>query len=76
MNGVDSSGVPGEHLPALPLSLLPSRWKQAAAVLPPRPPATHLWGCHRPRLADRFVFEHLLQVRVPGCSIVRIADNR
>jgi len=63
-------------MPALPLSLMTSLWEQFSAVLPPRPPETHPLGCHRPRIADRLVFEKLLQVLVLGCAYERIADHR
>ncbi len=63
-------------MPAWPLSLMTSIWEQFSAVLPPRPPETHPLGCHRPRIADRLVFEKLLQVLVLGCAYERIADHR
>jgi transposase len=52
-------------------------WDQFAALLPPRPATdpTHPLGCHRPRVADRIVFDKLLQVLRFGCSYQGIADT-
>jgi transposase len=35
----------------------------------------HPLGCHRPRIADRVVFDKLIQVLVFGCGHRRIADH-
>jgi transposase len=62
-------------VPAIP-SWLEPLWDQFAALLPDRPvydPA-HPLGCHRPRIADRIVFEKLVQVLRFGCSYESIAD--
>jgi transposase len=45
-----------------------------SALLPTRPD-THPLGCHRPRIADRVVFDKLIQVLVFGCGYRRIADH-
>ena len=37
--------------------------------------ATHPWGCHRRRVADRIVFDKLIQVLRFGCSYDAIADT-
>jgi Transposase DDE domain. len=52
-------------------------WDQFAALLPERPVVDplHPLGCHRPRVADRLVFEKLLQVLRFGCSYESIADS-
>jgi hypothetical protein len=50
-------------VPALPSSILEPLWVQVAALLPTRPD-THPLGCHRPRIADRVVFDKLIQVLV------------
>jgi transposase len=52
-------------------------WDQFAALLPERPRVdpSHPLGCHRPRVADRLVFEKLLQVLRFGCSYESIADS-
>ena len=63
-------------MPALPSWLLDPLWDQFAALLPDRPvyvPA-HPLGCHRPRIADRIVFDKLIQVLRFGCSYASIAD--
>jgi transposase len=61
-------------VPALPSSVLEPLWVQIAALLPTRPD-THPLGCHRPRIADRVVFDKLVQVLVFGCGYRRIADT-
>jgi transposase len=63
-------------VPAIPSWLLEPLWDQFAALLPDRPvydPA-HPLGCHRPRIADRVIFEKLVQVLRFGCSYESIAD--
>jgi len=61
-------------VPALPSSILEPLWVQVSALLPTRPD-THPLGCHRPRIADRVVFDKLIQVLVFGCGYRRIADH-
>ncbi|MDX3578459.1 IS5 family transposase [Streptomyces sp. FL07-04A] len=64
-------------MPVLPSWLTEPLWDQFAALLPPRPefdPA-HPLGCHRRRVADRIVFDKLLQVLRFGCSYEAIADT-
>jgi transposase len=61
-------------VPALPSSILEPLWVQIAALLPTRQD-THPLGCHRPRIADRIVFDKLIQVLVFGCGYRRIADQ-
>jgi len=64
-------------VPVVPSWLMTPLWDQFAALLPERPvvdPA-HPLGCHRPRVADRLVFEKLLQVLRFGCSYESIADS-
>jgi transposase len=60
-------------VPALPSSVLEPLWVQVAALLPTRQ-VSHPLGCHRPRIADRVVFDKLIQVLVFGCGYRRIAD--
>ena len=53
-------------------------WDQFAALLPAAAEpfvATHPWGCHRRRIADRIVFDKLIQVLRFGCSYEAIADT-
>jgi transposase len=62
-------------VPAVPVCLLEPLWEQFAALLPERPdfsPA-HPLGCHRRRVADRVVFEHVIAALVHGSGYERIA---
>ena len=63
-------------MPAIPSWLLEPLWDQFAALLPDRPvyDPSHPLGCHRPRIADRIIFEKLVQVLRFGCSYASIAD--
>ena len=63
-------------MPAIPSWLLEPLWDQFAALLPPRPVylPSHPLGCHRQRIADRIIFEKLVQVLRFGCSYESIAD--
>jgi transposase len=63
-------------VPAIPSWLLEPLWDQFAALLPPRPVylPSHPLGCHRQRIADRVIFEKLVQVLRSGCSYESIAD--
>ena len=54
-------------MPALPSSLIEPLWDQFAALIPHHVD-THPLGCHRPRIADRIVFDKLLQVLVLGAG--------
>src|SRR5690242_13077481 len=62
-------------MPVLPASLFEPLWVQFAAVLPPRPRVvpTHPLGCHRERVSDRLVFEHVIAALVHGSGYERIA---
>ena len=65
-------------MPALPVSLFEPVWQQFAALLPARPaiaPA-HPLKCHRPRIPDRVVFEHVVEALVHGSGYERIASSR
>jgi transposase len=63
-------------VPAIPSWLLEPLWDQFAALLLGRPVyhPSHPLGCHKPRIADRIIFEKLIQVLRFGCSYVSIAD--
>jgi transposase len=63
-------------VPALPGSLLDPLWEQFAALLPAHPDVapTHPLGCHRRRIADRVVFEHVVDALVHGSGYERIAS--
>ncbi len=63
-------------MPALPVCLLEPLWVQFSALLPERPrfSPTHPLGCHRERIADRVVFEHVIAALVHGSGYERIAS--
>ena len=64
-------------MPALPSWLIDPLWDQFAALIPAREQfvPTHPWGCQRRRVADRIVFDKLIQVLRFGCSYEGIADT-
>jgi transposase len=51
-------------------------WVQFSALLPEHPTVspTHPLGCHRPRISDRIIFEHVLAALVHGSGYERIAS--
>jgi hypothetical protein len=63
-------------VPALPACLLEPLWCEFAAQLPERPPyaPSHPLGCHRARVPDRVVFEHVIGALVHGSGYERIAS--
>lgn len=63
-------------MPALPSWLTTPLWDQFAALLPQRSTyhPDHPLGCHRRRVADRIVFDKLVQVLVFGCGYRKLAD--
>src|SRR3954467_12739175 len=66
-------------MPAVPSSLLEPIWVEFAAAVGtderPEFDPSHPLGCHRRRIADRVVFEHLLQALVHGSGYERIATG-
>ncbi|MCX4776139.1 IS5 family transposase [Streptomyces sp. NBC_01264] len=62
-------------MPALPSCLLEPLWDQFSALLPARREfaADHPLGCHRRRIADRTVFEHVVLALVHGSGYERIS---
>jgi transposase len=60
----------------MPSCLLDPLWSQFSALLPVRPPVdpTHPLGCHRRRIPDRLVFEHVVAALVHGSGYERIAS--
>jgi transposase len=62
-------------VPAVPSSLLEPVWVEFAALLPRRTEfhPDHPLGCHRRRIPDRVVFEHLVDALVHGSGYERIA---
>ena len=63
-------------MPVLPVCLLEPLWVQFSALLPERPrfAPTHPLGCHRERIEDRVVFEHVIAALVHGSGYERIAS--
>ena len=63
-------------MPVLPVCLMEPLWDQFSVLLPARPRVspTHPLGCHRPRIADRVVFEHVIAALVHGSGYERIAS--
>jgi transposase len=63
-------------VPIVPVCLLEPLWEQFAVLLPERPSVapTHPLGCHRPRVSDRVVFEHVIAALVHGSGYERIAS--
>jgi hypothetical protein len=61
-------------VPVLPVCLFEPLWVQFSALLPARPrfSPTHPLGCHRERVADRVVFEHVIAALVHGSGYERI----
>ena len=63
-------------MPVVPSCLLEPIWGEFCALLggesPPFDPA-HPLGCHRRRVSDRVVFEHVVQALVHGSGYERIA---
>jgi hypothetical protein len=54
-----------------------SLWAELEALLGARPvfSATHPWGCHRRRIPDRVVFEHIVEAMVHGSGYEIIASQ-
>jgi hypothetical protein len=63
-------------MPVLPVCLFEPLWVQFSALLPARPrfSPTHPLGCHRERIEDRVVFEHVIAALVHGSGYERIAS--
>jgi hypothetical protein len=67
-------------VPVVPSCLLEPAWVEFRALLnerrggePPEFAAGHPWGCHRRRIPDRVVFEHVINALVHGSGYERIA---
>jgi hypothetical protein len=63
-------------VPALPSCLLEPAWDQFRALLPDRAEFDpgHPLGCHRRRIPDRVVFDHVVQALVHGSGYERISS--
>jgi transposase len=64
-------------VPVLPVCLVEPLWDQFSALLPERPlvSPTHPLGCHRQRIPDRVVFDHVIAALVHGSGYERIASS-
>jgi hypothetical protein len=69
-------------VPVLPSCLLETAWVEFRALLderrggePPEFAPGHPWGCHRRRIPDRVVFEHVVAALVHGSGYERIATR-
>jgi transposase len=62
-------------VPVVPSCLLDPLWDEFAPLLPVHPVVapTHPLGCHRRRIPDRLVFEHVVAALVHGSGYERIA---
>ena len=63
-------------MPVLPVCLFEPLWVQFSALLPERPlvAPTHPLRCHRRRIPDRLIFEHVIAALVHGSGYERIAS--
>jgi hypothetical protein len=66
-------------VPLLPASLIEPLWVEFAALIGsdqrPEFAPSHPWGCHRRRIPDRVVFDHLIAALVHGSGYERIAST-
>lgn len=64
-------------MPLLPSSLIEPLWVEFAALIEsdsrPEFSPNHPWGCHRRRVPDRVVFDHVVAALVHGSGYERIA---
>lgn len=65
-------------MPVMPVSLMNAIWQQFSVLLPEYPTVapSHPLGCHRPRVPDRVVFEHVVAALVHGSGYERIATEQ
>lgn len=63
-------------MPVLPVSVIEPIWDQFVVLLPEHPAVDpdHPLGCHRRRIADRIVFDHVVAALVHGSGYERIAS--
>lgn len=64
-------------MPVLPVSLVDPIWDQFCVLLPAYPEVdpAHPLGCHRRRIPDRIVFDHVVAALVHGSGYERIASS-
>jgi hypothetical protein len=71
------SRSPGESAPLLPASLIEPLWVEFAALIGtddrPEFAPDQPWGCHRRRVQDRVVFDHVIAALVHGSGYERVA---
>lgn len=62
-------------MPVVPVSVIEPIWDQFAVLLPAYPAVdpSHPLGCHRRRIPDRVVFDHVIASLVHGTGYERIA---
>jgi len=64
-------------VPLLPASLIEPLWVEFATLIGsaerPEFSPTHPWGCHRRRIPDRVVFDHVIAALVHGSGYERLA---
>lgn len=63
-------------MPAMPVCLFTPVWEQFSVLLPVAPAVapTHPLGCHRRRIPDQIVFEHVVAALVHGSGYERIGS--
>ena len=61
-------------MPAVPSCIIEPVWDQFQALIP-AVADDHPLGCHRPRIADRVVFDKLVQVLVLGAAYEKISET-
>ena len=63
-------------MPAVPSCLLEPIWNQFAALLPDQPTfhPDHPLGCHRRRIPDRVIFDHIVAALVHGSGYERLTN--
>lgn len=63
-------------MPVVPVSVIEPIWAQFSVLLPDHPEVdpTHPLGCHRRRIPDRVVFDHVVAALVHGSGYERIAE--
>lgn len=61
-------------MPAVPSCIIEPVWDQFQALIP-AVADEHPLGCHRPRIADRVVFDKLVQVLVLGAAYEKISET-
>jgi transposase len=64
-------------VPVVPACLLEPLWVQFSALLPEHPVVSpsHPLGCHRRRIPDRVIFDHVVAALVHGSGYERVATS-